>query len=166
MAFQKIDDRDLKILQILSRDGRIKVSDLAKQLNLSATPCWERLRRLEKAGIVKSYHAEIALEKVADYMCTFVVLELENHRAESFQTFEREIDKHPEIMACWAIGGGYDYLMQVITSNVEKYQELMDKLLDRRVGISQYSTYIVTKSIKLNAPPPFDALSLTGTKID
>ena len=155
MGQHKLDDRDLKILRILSTDGRIKVSELAKQLNLSAAPCWERLRKLEKLGFVK---AEIALAKIAAHITVFVVVELEFHRAESFQIFERMIEKVDEITSCWAIGGGYDYLMQVITRDIQTYQTLMDKLLEQRIGIAHYTTYVVTKPIKQNSTLPFDVL--------
>ena len=158
MGQHKLDDRDLKILRILSTDGRIKVSELAKQLNLSAAPCWERLRKLEKLGFVKGYKAEIALAKIAAHITVFVVVELEYHRAESFQIFERMIEKVDEITSCWAIGGGYDYLMQVITRDIQTYQTLMDKLLEQRIGIAHYTTYVVTKPIKQNSTLPFDVL--------
>lgn len=165
MDNHKLDDRDLKILKILSTDGRIKVSDLAKKLNLSATPCWERLRKLEKLGFVKGYKAEVALQKIAPHITVFVVVELEFHRAESFQTFERAVENVEEITSCWAIGGGYDYLVQVITRNIETYQTLMDRLLDQRIGIAHYTTYVVTKPIKSNTTPPFNVL-LGTDKID
>lgn len=164
MSFEKIDDRDLKILEILSRDGRIKVSSLAKQLNLSASPCWERLRRLEKLGLIKSYRAEIALQKIVPHITVFVVLELDSHRAESFQLFERTIERYEQITSCWAIGGGYDYLMQVVAGDIEKYQTLMDTLLERRIGIAHYTTYVVTKPIKMSNIPPFNTLMETDTK--
>ncbi|MEP1209874.1 MAG: Lrp/AsnC family transcriptional regulator [Rhizobiaceae bacterium] len=158
MKLEKLDKRDINILKILSQDGRIKIADLARQLNLTATPCWERVKRLERLGIIKSYRAEIALQKVATQISVFVVLELENHRAETFQLFERSVVKYEQVIDCWAIGGGYDYLMQVVARDVEDYQNLMDRLLDQRMGIAHYVTYVVTKSIKSNPVPPFDML--------
>ena len=158
MNFEKLDKRDINILRILSQDARIKVADLARKMNLTATPCWERVKRLEKLGIIKSYHAKIALNKVAPHITVFVVLELENHRAETFQLFERSVIKNDEVIDCWAIGGGYDYLMQIIAGDIDEYQNLMDTLLEQRIGIAHYVTYVVTKSIKNNPVPPFDRL--------
>lgn len=158
MKLEKLDKRDINILKILSQDGRIKIADLARQLNLTATPCWERVKRLERMGIIKSYRAEIALQKVATQISVFVVLELENHRAETFQLFERSVVKCEQVIDCWAIGGGYDYLMQVVARDVEDYQNQMDRLLEQRMGIAHYVTYVVTKSIKSNPVPPFDML--------
>ena len=84
MAPIKLDDRDIKILAILSREGRISKSELAKRVNLSATPCWERLSRLEKAGIISGYHADIELRNVTPQVSVFVMAELDNHRAATF----------------------------------------------------------------------------------
>ena len=164
MAFEKIDDRDLTILKTLSQNGRIKISDLARQLNLTATPCWDRVRRLEKMGLIKNYKADIALQKIVSHIKVFVVLELESHRAETFQHFERAIERYDEITACWAIGGGPDYLMQVVSRDIDQYQSFIDTLLELRIGIAHYATYVVTKSIKMNAVPPFDILLANSSK--
>lgn len=148
-----LDDRDLAILAILSREGRISKADLARRVNLSATPCWQRLNRMEAAGLVRGYRAEIALAQLAPHVRVFVTIELENHRAENFQAFERTIAGIDEITACWALGGGFDYLMQVVTTDIASYQALMDRLLESRAGLRRYFTYIVTKDVKDAAPP-------------
>ena len=143
---QKIDDRDVKILKILAQNGRIKISELARELNLTSTPCWERVRRLEKLGIIQSYKAEISLQKIAPSITIFVVLDLENHKAETFQRFESVVKGQRDVTACWALGGGYDYLLQIVSRDIEHYQELMDSFLNQRIGISHYVTYVVTST--------------------
>lgn len=148
-----LDDRDLAILSILSRDGRIAKAELARRVNLSPTPCWARLARLEAAGLIRGYRADIALAALGPHVQIFVPVELDNHRAETFQLFERNVASLPEITACWALGGGYDYLMQVIAPDIAAYQRLMDGLLEGRAGVRRYFTYIVTKTVKEGAPP-------------
>lgn len=157
----KLDDRDLKILGILREEGRISKAELARRVNLSAAPCWERLRRLEDAGIVTGYRAEVALKKIAPHIVVFMAAELEQHRTEDFQSFERAVARHDEIVACWAVGGGFDYILQVVTRDVDSYQRLVDNLLESRVGLTRYFTYIVTKPVKLSGRLPF-ALLLGG----
>ncbi len=142
-----------RILSILSREGRISKTDLARRINLSPTPCWERLKRLEDAGVIQGYRAEISLKSVASHVVVFVVVELENHRAEAFQAFEKAVAHYDEIVACWALGGGYDYLMQVVTRDIDSYQRLMDALLERKAAMARYFTYIVTKDIKSGGLP-------------
>ena len=148
-----LDDRDIAILSILTREGRISKADLARRVNLSPTPCWQRLNRMEEAGLIRGYRAEVALARLAQHVVVFVTIELESHRAESFQTFERAVARIDEISFCWALGGGYDYLMQVITRDVASYQGLMDTLLESRAGVKRYFSYIVTKDVKSAAPP-------------
>ena len=149
----KLDDRDLKILSILSREGRISKAELAKRVNLSAAPAWERLRRLEEAGLIAGYRAEIALKKLVPHVTVFMAAELESHRAQDFQLFERAISPLDEVVACWAVGGGFDYILQIVTRDIDAYQRLVDHLLEVKVGLSRYFTYVVTKSVKL-APLP------------
>lgn len=153
-----LDSRDIRILQILSREGRISKAELATRVNLSATPCGERLKRLEKAGLIAGYRADIALAKLGPHVAVFVLAELEAHRAESFQTFERAVAARDEITACWAIGGGFDYLLQVVTRDIDSYQRLIDDLLESGAGLKRYFTYIVTKAVKAPAAPPLDIL--------
>jgi Lrp/AsnC family transcriptional regulator of ectoine degradation len=162
MATLKLDDRDLQILQTLAQEGRITKAELAKRVNLSPTPCWERLKRLEKSGIIKSYRAEIDLRKIAPHLTIFVMLELDGHRAENFQVFERMIQRFDEITACWAIGGGFDYFLQVVARDIQSYQVLIDELLAERIGIARYFTYVVTKPVKLSAKLPFGVLLAPG----
>jgi len=159
MSAIPLDDRDLQILAILSREGRISKVDLARRVNLSATPCWERLRRLEKAGFIRGYRADVALAKVAPHVVVFVVAELENHRAESFQAFERAVARYDEIVFCRAIGGGFDYLLQIVTRDIDSYQRLVDALLAAELGLKRYFTYIVTKEVNAGAAPLAELLA-------
>ena len=153
-----LDDRDIAILSVLSREGRIAKTELARRVNLSATPCWQRLKRLEQAGLIRGYRADVALSKLGPHVVVFVTVELESHRAENFQAFERAVALHDEVVGCWAIGGGYDYLMQVVTRDVASYQSLIDAMLAARIGLKRYFTYIVTKEVKAQAAPPLDLL--------
>lgn len=152
----KLDDRDLKILEILQCEGRISKSALARRVNLSNTPCWERLQRLEAAGIVRGYGARIALQVLGEHVTVFVTAELENHRSGDFARFEEVVAGEREIVACWALGGGLDYLFQVVTQNIASYQLLIDRLLESEVGLKRYFTYVVTKEVKTEGVLPVD----------
>jgi Lrp/AsnC family transcriptional regulator of ectoine degradation len=161
MSQLKLDNRDLRILSVLSREGRITKSELAARVNLSATPCWERLKRLEEAGIITGYRAEVELRKIAPHVTVFVVAEIENHRAERMRAFEETMAGYDEIIACWALGGGFDYLLQVVTRDIDSYQRLIDRILASDLGLSRYFTYIVTKQVKESAPLPEAILRMT-----
>lgn len=154
----RLDARDIKILAILQREGRIPKAALAERVNLSATPCWERLRRLEEAGIIESYGAQIALKAFGPITIVFVEIELESHRAEDFSHFEHSIATVPEIVECWAVGGGIDYLLKTVTRTLGDYQSLIERLLEQKIGIKRYYSYVVTAPIK-QAPMPVELLA-------
>ncbi|KAA0012740.1 Lrp/AsnC family transcriptional regulator [Billgrantia pellis] len=144
----KLDRYDLKILEILSRDGRITKSKLAEAINLSVSPCWERVRRLERAGIIQGYSARINPNALVKRTPVWVQIELKQHNAESFARFESLVRERPEVTECVAVGGGVDYLMKVEADSVDAYQRLIDEWLASEAGIERYFTYIVTKTVK------------------
>ncbi len=144
----KLDAIDLRILDAVQRDGRITKLALAEKVGLSPTPCWLRLRKLEKAGIITGYHAKLSLRRLTSIASVMVEVTLTNHRQADFERFERAIATTPEILACWAVGGGVDYILRITTLNIDAYQRLIDNLLDRDLGIERYFTYIVTKTVK------------------
>ncbi|WP_135502528.1 Lrp/AsnC family transcriptional regulator [Roseovarius aestuariivivens] len=150
----KLDDRDIEILRVLADNGRITKAQLAERVGLSASPCWERLRRLEEEGIIEGYKATINLRKLGPNVTVFVVAELNDHTPASFQAFEASMQRFDEVTACWALGGGLDYLMQVVTTDIDAYQRLMDAMLEARIGLARYFTYIVTKPVKPFTLPP------------
>ena len=148
MAGHKLDQIDLKILDAIQRNGRITKLALAEKVGLSPTPCWMRLRKLEKAGIVTGYHAKVSVRTIAPVATVLVEVTLGNHRQADFDRFERAIREIPEIVACWSVGGGVDYLLKIMARDIDAYQRLIDALLDREIGIDRYFTYIVTKTVK------------------
>lgn len=154
----KLDARDVAILRVLSQEGRITKADLAERVGLSASPCWERLRKLERAGIIEGYSARISLRKLGPTVTVFVVAELADHTPASFRAFEDSVQRYDEITACWALGGGFDYLLQIVTTDIEAYQKFIDELLEARIGVARYFTYIVTKPVKGPAAPPLDLI--------
>lgn len=154
----KLDDRDIAILRVLAEDGRITKTALAARVGLTPTPCWERLAKLEKAGLIDGYGARFNLRKLGPSMTVFVVVELADHTAASFRSFEAAMQHYDEVQACWALGGGYDYLLQVVTKDIEAYQCLIDTMLEANLGLTRYFSYIVTKPVKQGSAPPFEAL--------
>ncbi|HLI12088.1 MAG TPA: Lrp/AsnC family transcriptional regulator [Alphaproteobacteria bacterium] len=154
----KLDAIDVRILATLQREGRITKLGLAEKVSLSPTPCWTRLKRLEEAGIIAGYHARIDLRRLAPATMIVAEVTLRSHRQADFATFEAEVRKIPEIIACWAVGGGVDYILKIVTPDVDAYQRLIDRMLDSDLGIDRYFTYIVTKSVKETTGLPLETL--------
>ena len=113
----------------------------------------KRIRRLEKAGVIEGYGVRISATALGPAATVFMQAELDSHRAEDFTRFETAIGDIPEVVECWAVGGGIDYLLKVITADVESYQRLVDRLLSAGIGLRRYYSYVVTKPVK-NVPEP------------
>lgn len=144
----KLDAIDLRILDAVARDGRITKLKLAERAGLSPTPCWLRLRKLEQAGIIAGYHARISPRKIAPFASVIMEVSLANHRQTDFERFERAVTAHPEVTACWSVGGGVDYFLRIVARDIDAYQRFVDELLAQEIGIERYFTYIVTRTIK------------------
>lgn len=158
MRRNKLDPIDIKILAALQREGRMTKTALAEAVNLSPTPCWERLRRLEEAGFITGYHARIDLEKLTRATIVLVEVTLKRHQHADFVRFENAVLEIPEIVECHATGGGIDYMLKIVARDVDSYQRLIDRLLIDDIGIDRYFTYIVTKPVKDSADLPLDRL--------
>ena len=154
----KLDAIDLRILEAIQENGRITKLALAEKAGLSPTPCWLRLRKLEKAGIVTGYHARVAVRRLAPVASVLMEVTLTNHRQADFDRFERAVAATPEIVACWSVGGGVDYILKIMAPDIDAYQRLVDSLLDRELGIDRYFTYIVTKTVKEETVLPLEVL--------
>jgi len=148
MPNDKLDAHDIRILALLQRNGRIKKVDLAAAVGLSLSSCWDRLRNLEEAGYIREYRAEINLERLVKTELVIATMTLEHHTKRDFARFEKAIEGVPEVVACYAVGGGIDYVLHIVAHDIEHYQQLIDRLLEMEIGISVYFTYVVTKTVK------------------
>lgn len=144
----KLDRYDLAILRILAQDGRITKSRLAEEINLSISPAWERVRRLEENGVIRGYHADVDWLRAFRGSRVIVEVTLARHTAHDMRRFEERIAAAPEVVQCHATGGGVDYVMQVMSRDIDHYQRFIDSLLTDELGIEKYFTYIVTKVVK------------------
>lgn len=144
----KLDRIDLRILSVLQQHGRITKQKLANEVNLSVSPCWVRLKRLEEAGIINGYHAEVQLDKLSHFSTVLVEITLKHHAAEDFERFENAMIDASYVIDCYATGGGVDYILKVVARDIDHYQNLIDAMLAQDIGIDRYFTYIVTKAVK------------------
>ena len=143
----RLDRIDINILAQLQQNARLTNVDLAEAVGLSASPCLARLRRLEDAGYIASYNARIQLSKLAEHITVFTEVTLNDHRREDFIRFETEIRRYDALQECHLVSGGYDYLLKFVIRSVAKYQEMMESVLERNIGVEKYFSYIVIKTI-------------------
>jgi DNA-binding Lrp family transcriptional regulator len=143
----KLDRIDLRILSHLQKNGRVTNVDLADAVGLSASPCLQRVKRLEKAGYIIGYGALIQMQKLGDTLMIFTEVTLSDHRAADFARFEGSIRKVDEIIECHLVSGGYDYLLKFVTRSIQHYQDIIERLLGLGIGIEKYFSYVVIKSV-------------------
>ncbi len=155
----RLDERDLKILAVLQKNGRITKTELAERVNLSPTPCWERLKKLEQSGVIEGYSANISLKILGSFSVIFMEAEINSHRAEDFEKFENALQDIPEIAECWAVGGGIDYILKFVCKDVDTYQRRVDDMLKSDIGLRRYYSYVVTKPVKSIPVPSLDLYS-------
>ena len=154
----KLDRLDLRILAQLQKNGRMTNVDLADAVSLSPSPCLIRVKRLEHAGYIAGYGAHLRLEKLGDTLTVFTEITLNDHHRENFFRFETAIRDVDEIMECHLVSGGYDYLLRFLTRGVNHYQQIVESLLERNIGIEKYFSYIVIKSPFVRTHCPIDKL--------
>lgn len=154
----RLDRYDIQILQILQTQGRITKTGLAEAINLSVSPCWERVKRLEQAGIIEGYSARINSQVLGKQTSVLVEVSLSSHSASSMQRFEHAMTECEQVVDCYATGGGVDYVLRVLCDGIDQYQRLIDHWLDSNLAIDKYFTYIVTKTIKHTTTPKISAL--------
>ncbi len=147
-----LDAADIRILCALQKHGQLSKSKLAELVGLSSTPCWARLTRLKATGLIRGYHADIALDRIGDFTQVIVTVALTHHRKSDFDRFEAHIRKLDEVTACIATGGGMDYVLQIVSPSLAAFQNLMEALLEAELGIERYKTYIVTREVKSARP--------------
>lgn len=154
----KLDRIDINILVELQKDGRMTNVSLADAVGLSASPCLQRVKRLESAGYISAYRAHLNLANIIETVTVFTEITLSDHKREDFAKFESNIRLIDEVLECHLISGGYDYLLRFMTRSIQHYQEVMEGLLDKNVGISKYFSYIVIKSPVLKDGVPLRKL--------
>ena len=147
-----LDAADIRILCALQGHGQLSKTKLSEIVGLSPTPCWARLARLKKAGLIRGYHADIALMQIVEMAKVVVTVSLKSHRKADFERFERHVMATPEITECISTGGGMDYVMTVVCKSLPAFQSLMEAMLEADLAIDRYMTYIATRQIKSSRP--------------
>lgn len=142
----KLDRIDLKILGQLQRNGRISNVELAELVGLSPSPCLQRTKRLETAGYIVGYGAQLDMVKLGEIVVVFTEMTLQDHRRSDFARFEAALGRIDEVVECHLVSGGYDYLLKFVTRGVSHYQSVIEAMLDGGLGIEKYFSYIVIKT--------------------
>ncbi|GGP27417.1 Lrp/AsnC ligand binding domain-containing protein [Silvimonas amylolytica] len=144
----KLDQIDLEILENLQQEGRMTNVALAKKVGLSTTPCLERVRSLEESGVIKGYAAQLSTEKLGLGLMVFVEVSMEKTSEAAFDEFRKAVLDIPEILECFMIAGGFDYLLKIRVPDMGSYRSFLGKVLSSVPGIRVTHSYTVMEEVK------------------
>lgn len=148
MKPRELDRIDRRILRILQQEGRIPFTELGERVGLSTTPCTERVRRLERDGVITGYHARLAPASVKAGLLVFVEISLAYKSGDIFEEFRRAALKLPNVLECHLVSGHFDYLIKARISEMASYRKLLGSTLLTLPHVRDSRSYIVMEEVK------------------
>ncbi|ASR44702.1 AsnC family transcriptional regulator [Luteimonas sp. S4-F44] len=143
-----LDRIDARILRILQEDARISFTELGERVGLSTTPCTERVRRLEREGVIQGYHARLDPARLKAGLLVFVQIGLAYKSADIFEEFRRAALRVPNVLECHLMSGDFDYLIKARIPEMAAYRELLGSSLLTLPHVRESRSYIVMEEIK------------------
>lgn len=143
-----LDRIDRKILATLQKEARIANVDLAQRVNLSPTPCLERVKRLEKSGYILQYAAHLNPNKLNASLVAYIEVSLENTTSDDLDQFNQAVLSLVEVMECSMVAGGFDYLIKIRVADMMGYRQFLGEKLAAIAGVRETRTYVVMEEVK------------------
>ena len=150
-----LDRIDRRLLALLQADGRLSVAELARRVHLSPTPCFERVRRLERDGYIRGYAADLDPAKLGAALIAFVEVQLDRTTPDVFNRFRDGVIGLAPVQECHMVAGGFDYLLKVRTADMAAYRRFLEDLAALE-GVEQTHTYVVMEEVKSTRAIPVD----------
>ncbi|MCB9360330.1 MAG: Lrp/AsnC family transcriptional regulator [Flavobacteriales bacterium] len=144
----KLDEIDLKLINLLQEDSNRPIKELAKHLNLTIGPVHERIKKLERANIIKKYVALVDPKALNKNLITYCAVSVEKHKQYQFNGFEEKIKEMDEVVECYTIAGNHDYLLKIISGSMDDYQDFVMNKLSKLEMILHVNSQFVIKHVK------------------
>jgi len=155
---RELDRIDRQLLALLQADGRLTMADLARSVNLTLTPCIERVRRLEREGFIEGYFGKLSARHLGQNLLAFTEVTLDHTTTDVFERFKTAILPVEEIIECHMVAGGFDYLLKTRVSNLDEYRKVLGDRIVAIHGVRHTQTYFVMEEVKsthaLRISPP------------
>lgn len=149
-----IDEADKKILRLLQKDARLSTKDVASAVNMSISPCWRRIKRLEDAGMIEDYVAVLDRKKLGLGALAYVHVSLLDHTTASIEAFDRLVQSDDEITECSAITGDSDYVLKIVAQDPEDLERyLTQRLLGSGLVRSSNTNFVLRNTKSRGALP-------------
>lgn len=149
-----LDATDLAILRLIQADASLSLGDIAKEVGLTQTPCWKRIRRMEETGIITGRVTLVNAEKLGLGISVFVAIETGDHSAAWIESFAKTVAEMPEIVECWRLGGDVDYLLRVVVSDMTAYDGFYRKLTARVSSLRKVTSRFAMECVKSTTALP------------
>ena len=150
MSTDQLSRIDRNLLRLLQKDARISFAELARQVGLTTTPCKERVKRLEREGYIRGYHAELDPAKLGRGLVVFVQITLQRTAGDAFSEFTEAIRDVPEVEECHLVAGNFDYLIKARVKDMSEYREFLGGSLMQLPGVQESTSYPVMEEITRN----------------
>ncbi len=151
-----LDRIDRTLLRALQRDGRAPITQLAREVHLSVTPCAERVRRLEEQGYIRGYHAHLDPRRLDQSLLAYIQVQLDRTTPDVFERFKQGMLALEEVLECQMVAGGFDYLLKVRVRDMSAYRQLLGDQIACIRGVMQTHTYFVMEEVKATHSIPVD----------
>lgn len=153
----KLSRIDRKLLRLLQDDARSSYVDLARQVGLSTTPCKERIKRMEREGVIRGYQATLNPEYLDAGLVVFVQIRLNRTSQDIFEEFKTSAFELPEVQECYLVSGNFDYLIKARVADMAAYREFLGETLLTLPGVQESTSYVVMEQVKetLALPVPY-----------
>ncbi|BDH46807.1 transcriptional regulator [Salmonella enterica subsp. enterica serovar Choleraesuis] len=149
-----LDKTDRELLRLLQADCTLSLQALAEAVNLTTTPCWKRLKRLEDEGILVGRVALLDPEKLDLGLTAFVLIKTQQHSSSWYNKFVAEVTEMPEVLGFWRMAGEYDYLIRVQVADMKRYDDFYKKLVNSVPGLSDVTSSFAMEQIKYTTALP------------
>ncbi|TLX46383.1 leucine-responsive transcriptional regulator Lrp [Pseudoalteromonas phenolica] len=146
--YQQLDRIDRNILVELQKDGRLSNVELARRIGLSATPCLERVKKLEREGYIKGYKAVVDPAKLGQGLLVYVEVTVNKNSPDVFDKFNQAVRQHDEIIECHLVSGNFDFLLKTRVTDMSEYRGVLGDILLQLPNVSESRTYVVMEEVK------------------
>ena len=155
----ELDSIDLQILELLQTDASLSSAAIAQQVGLSASPCWRRIQRLEKAGVIRGRVALLDPAALGHSVVCFASVKLAGHGREALPDFEAAVRDYPEVMECYTVSGGVDYLLRILTRDIHSYEVFLREHLTQLPAVAEVHSRIAITQVKYTTALPLEVLT-------
>jgi Lrp/AsnC family transcriptional regulator len=147
---------DIKILGLLQQDASLTAAEIAERVNLSVSPCWRRISRLEKAGIIEKKVALLNPEKLGIGLVVFARISLSQNDEASLHTFEERVRQYPEVVECYTVTGTADYFLKIITRDIKHYDRFLRQHLLQIPQVRDVNSNVAVTQVKYSTGLPLE----------